>query len=226
MAKLKNGNKLFYGDNLDILRHKIQPGSVDLCYIDPPFNSKRNYNQIYNRVGKEDRAQAQAFIDTWIWDEYAIAGYAEILANDHGRFPVQLVDLIKGLHAVLGEDSLLAYLISIALRVTEIHRVLKLTGSFYLHCDPTASHYLKLILDAVFVPVGGDFRNEIVWCYKSGGASKLDFAKKHDIIFRYTKSGNFTFNYEKEKSYGQTGGGKAGKSNTIKMRSEPTLLLE
>jgi len=122
-----NGNKLFYGDNLDILRdkRKIKDESVDLCYIDPPFNSKRNYNQIYNRVGKEDRAQAQAFIDTWVWDDRAIAGYDEILSNAQGRFKPQVVELIKGLHAVLGEESLLAYLISMALRITEIHRVLK-----------------------------------------------------------------------------------------------------
>jgi site-specific DNA-methyltransferase (adenine-specific) len=101
--------------------------------------------------------------------------------------------------------------VSITLRVTEIQRVLKETGSFYLHCDPTASHYLKLVLDAVFCTQGGDFGNEIVWCYKSGGASKHHFAKKHDIIFRYTKSNKFTFNYEKEKSYGETGGGQGGK---------------
>jgi site-specific DNA-methyltransferase (adenine-specific) len=162
MAKLHAPNALYYGDNLEILRHKIKDETIDLCYIDPPFNSKRNYNQIYNRVGKEDRAQAQAFTDTWIWDEHAIAGHSEILANDHGRFQAQLVELIKGLHAVLGEDSLLAYLVSMALRITEIYRVLKTTGSFYLHCDPTASHYLKLILDSVFCGQGGDFRNEII----------------------------------------------------------------
>jgi site-specific DNA-methyltransferase (adenine-specific) len=95
-------NKLFYGDNLDILRKKIKDETVDLCYIDPPFNSKRNYNQIYNNVGGEDRAQAQAFMDTWTWDDLAIGGYAEILANDTGRFRPQLVALIKGLHDVLG----------------------------------------------------------------------------------------------------------------------------
>ncbi len=148
-------NKLFYGDNLDNLRRKIKDETVDLCYIDPPFNSKRNYNQIYNNIGGEDRAQAQAFIDTWIWDEHAIAGHDEIISNARGRFQPQLVELMKGLHAVLGEGSLLAYLVSMALRVTEIHRVLKPTGSFYLHCDPTSSHYLKLVLDAVFCGGGG-----------------------------------------------------------------------
>src|SRR6266516_1140227 len=142
-----NGNKLYYGDNLDVLRNKIRDETVDLCYIDPPFNSKRTYNQIYNNVGTEDRAQAQAFIDTWTWDDRAIAGYSEILANAEGRFQPQTVALIKGLHAVV-QGSLLAYLVSMALRITEIHRVLKTTGSFYLHCDPTASHYLKLVADS------------------------------------------------------------------------------
>ncbi len=98
-------NRLFYGDNLDILRRKIAAESVDLCYIDPPFNSKRNYNQIYNNIGGEDRAQARAFIDTWTWDELAIAAYDEILANAEGRFPAKLVDLMKGLTPVLGRNG-------------------------------------------------------------------------------------------------------------------------
>ena len=185
---------LYYGDNLDVLRKKIKDKTVDLCYIDPPFNSKRNYNQIYNNVGEEDRAQAQAFLDTWKWDDLASAGFTEILANAEGRFQSQLVELIKGLHGVLSEGGLLAYLVSLSLRVTEIHRVLKASGSFYLHCDPTASHYLKLVIDSIFVTQGGDFRNEIVWAYESGGRSKKDFGKKHDVIFRYTKSGSWIFN--------------------------------
>ena len=188
-------NRLFYGDNLAILRKgKIPSESVDLCYIDPPFNSKRNYNQIYNNIGGEDRAQAQAFTDTWTWDDLANAGYSEILANAEGRFPAQLVELIKGMRAVLQEGSILAYLVSMALRITEIHRVLTPTGTFCLHCDPTSSHYLKLVLDAVFCSQGGDFRNEIIWAYESGGRSKKDFGNKHDIVFRYTKSSKWTFN--------------------------------
>jgi DNA modification methylase len=156
-------NLLFYGDNLEILRRSGRDESIDLCYIDPPFNSKRNYFQIYNNVGTEDRALAEAFTDTWVWDSIAMAGYEEILSNPHGRFTPQIVDLIKGLRPVLKEGSLLAYLVSLALRITEIHRVLKRTGSFYLHCDPTASHYLKLILDAIFLPTGGEYVNEVVW---------------------------------------------------------------
>ena len=159
--------KLYYGDNLAILRRKIKDETVDLCYIDPPFNSKRNYNQIYNNYGDEDKAQSHAFTDTWVWDDDANIGYSEIISNENGWYTPQLVSLIKGLREILGGGSLLAYLISIALRVTEIQRVLKPTGSFFLHCDPTASHYLKLVLDAVFCPNGGDFQNEIIWCYKS-----------------------------------------------------------
>lgn len=189
-------NHLFYGDNLDVLRSKIPSESVDLIYIDPPFNSKRTYNQIYNNIGAEDLAQAQAFIDTWKWDDRARAGFQEILANEQGRFSKQVIELIKGLRAVLGEGSLLAYLVSMALRLTELHRVLRPTGSFYLHCDPTASHYLKLVLDAIFVPQGGEFQNEIIWGYSIGGKSKKHFGRKHDVILYYTKcsDGRHTFN--------------------------------
>lgn len=118
-AKPKAVNSLYYGDNLDVLRRKIKSESVDLCYIDPPFNSKRNYNQIYNNVGKEDRAQTQAFIDTWSWDDLSISGFDEVLSNSQGRFQPKLVELIKGLDRVLGRGSLLAYLISMSLRVTD-----------------------------------------------------------------------------------------------------------
>src|ERR1700730_4458636 len=94
---------LFYGDNLDILRKKIRDETVDLCYIDPPFNSKRNYNQIYNNVGTEDRAQAQAFIDTWVWDAQGMQGFEEIITNERGTYSQQTIELIKGLRNVLGE---------------------------------------------------------------------------------------------------------------------------
>ena len=141
-------NQLYYGDNLEVLRKYVKDETIDLCYIDPPFNSKRNYNQIYNNVGKEDQAQAQAFVDTWTWDEQATDGYSQILSNEGGRFTSQTIDLITGLHTVLKKGSLLAYLVSMTLRITEIQRALKPTGSFYLHCDPTASHYLKLVLDS------------------------------------------------------------------------------
>ena len=189
-------NKLYYGDNLDILRNKIRDESVDLCYIDPPFNSKRNYFQIYNRIGKEDMAQAQAFTDTWTWEEHAREGYEEIVTNAQGRFTRQTIELLNGLHHVLGEDSLFAYLISMTLRINEIQRVLKSTGSFYLHCDPTTSHYLKLVLDAVFVPHDGDFRNEIIWCYTAPSRVAGHFPRKHDVIFFYTKSEPAKLNFD------------------------------
>jgi len=98
---MTEANVLYYGDNLEVLRNKIQSATIDLCYIDPPFNSKRTYNQIYNNMGKEDRAQSQAFIDTWIWDDIAIEGYQEILDNTGGRFTKQTIELIKGLRNVL-----------------------------------------------------------------------------------------------------------------------------
>lgn len=190
-------NKLYYGDNLEILRNKIQDNSVDLCYIDPPFNSKRSYFQIYNNIGGEvDRAQSQAFTDTWTWDRSAETGFSQITSNYEGRFTRQVIELIRGLEIILGKGDLLAYLVSMTLRITEIFRVLKPTGSFYLHCDPTASHYLKLVLDAVFCGRGGDFQNEIVWCYKSRPQPKSYFGKKHDVLLFYTKSNSYTFNWE------------------------------
>src|SRR6185369_6643519 len=120
-------NTLFYGDNLDILRKKIRDESVDLCYIDPPFNSKRNYNQIYNNIGGEDKAQAQAFVDTWEWDDYANDGFNQILGNKNNVFTKQSIELISGLSKVLGKGSLLAYLVHMTLRIAEIYRVLKPT---------------------------------------------------------------------------------------------------
>ena len=197
-------NELYYGDNLQILRRKIAAESVDLCYIDPPFNSKRNYFQIYNNQGSEDRAQAQAFVDTWNWGDEAADGLDYILdierlnprAGDT-RWTEQTVELIRGLEKVLGRGSLLAYLVHMTLRIVEIHRVLKPTGSFYLHCDPTASHYLKLVLDAVFCGQGGDFLNEIVWRRYSRPKGSQFSAKRYgnstDIILFYSKTTSYHF---------------------------------
>jgi site-specific DNA-methyltransferase (adenine-specific) len=191
-------NQLFYGDNLEVLRKYIKDESVDLCYIDPPFNSKRNYNQIYNNLGKEDRAQAQAFIDTWTWDDHANQGLDEIFSNYQGHFTQQSIDLIGGLTKVLGKGSLLAYLVSMTLRIAEIYRILKLTGSFYLHCDQTASHYLKLLIDSIFCSQGGDFKNEIIWKRKSGRGEtnhkSSRFGVSIDTILFYTKSNQSCFN--------------------------------
>lgn len=197
-------NRLFYGDNLDVLRNKIHSESVDLCYIDPPFNSKRNYFQIYNNIGTDggDKAQAQAFMDTWEWGDEAEAGLnfiIDIQNLNNGKFTPQTVALIKGLEQVLGHGDLFAYLVHMTLRIVEIYRVLKPTGSFYLHCDPTASHYLKLVLDSVFCADGngGDFRNEIIWYYynKMHDSRKKLFSRATDTIFFYVKKfqEDFTF---------------------------------
>jgi DNA modification methylase len=185
-------NQLFYGDNLEVLQQYIKDESVDLCYIDPPFNSKKNYNQIYNNVGKEDTAQVQAFIDTWTWNQRANEGLVDITSNKNGVFTTQSIDLIIGLTKVLGKGSLLAYLVSMTQRIAEIYRVLKPTGSFYLHCDPTASHYLKLICDGLFCSRGGDFKNEIIWVRSTNPKGSQFKSKKFspftDTILFYTKS--------------------------------------
>jgi len=202
-------NKIYYGDNLDILRNYIESESIDLCYIDPPFNSKRNYNQIYNKVGDEDRALEQAFVDTWTWDDKAIQGLHEIQNGNNKNLTSQCIDLITGLIPVLGKNDLMAYLISMTLRIAEIHRILKPTGSFYLHCDHTASHYLKLVLDALFCKRGGKFQNEIVWHY-SGWNKKLKyhFEKRHDVILYYSKKNpvfnSFSVPYSSEQEYLKT----------------------
>ena len=183
-------NRLYYGDNLDILKKYIEDNSVDLIYIDPPFNSKRNYNIIYDGAV----AQAEAFKDTWslrsLQDEKRL-----IFIEEAQRYS-KIHNVIDAWEKLLinSNPSLFGYLVNMSIRLVELHRVLKDTGSFYLHCDPTASHYLKLILDQVFGIM--NFKNEIAWCYTSPGHSKRDFQRKHDIIFRYTKSDNFTFNQQ------------------------------
>ena len=206
-------NQLYYGDNLEIMRNEIPDESVDLCYIDPPFNSKRNYNQIYS-VNIEDKAQVQMFVDTWNWNHLAQSEFDEIRKNYNGIFTKQTSDLIRGLHQILGEGSLLSYLVSMTLRVNEIHRVLKSNGTFYLHCDSTASHYLKLVLDSIFGSYKNCFLNEIIWCYNIGGKSKRYFAKKHDTIFWYAKGKDYYFDGTKSGLQRDTGikstGGRMG----------------
>ena len=185
-------NQLYYGDNLEIMRNEIPDESVDLCYIDPPFNSNRNYNLIYNdnsKSSKTDTAQAQMFVDTWVWDSRTQSEYEKICLNHGGEFNSQTSDLIIGLYKILGACDLMAYLVSMAVRVNVIRKKLKLTGSFYLHCDPTASHYLKLLLDAVF---DKNFVNEITWkrSYAKGDAKQgsRHFGRITDTIFFYVKN--------------------------------------
>ena len=187
-------NQLFYGDNYEILQKYIKDESIDLVYIDPPFNSKRNYNQIYNNIGNEDKAQAQAFVDTWEWNLRAEKDLKEILTGNN--FTPQTIDLIIGLEKVLKKGTLLAYLTSMTLRINEMWRVLKPTGSFYLHCDPTASHYLKLLCDTIFCANrGGDFKNHLVWQRTSSHNNANRYGRNNDHLLFYVKDDNkYTFN--------------------------------
>ncbi|MCX8506636.1 MAG: DNA methyltransferase, partial [Alphaproteobacteria bacterium] len=188
-------------DNLDVLRNKIADGCVDLCYIDPPFNSNRNYFQIYNNIGKEDQAQAQAFVDTWEWGDEADRGLAwltDIAQLNSNKIPLETIQLVTGLEQVLKRGSLLAYLVSMTLRMVEIHRVLKSTGCFYLHCDPTASHYLKILCDTIFCRQGGEFLNEICWERTNAhNMSSKSWGKVQDTILLYAKSRDFCFNVQR-----------------------------
>lgn len=179
---------LHYGDNLEVLRESIRDESVDLIYLDPPFNSKRGYNLLFKSPdGHESNAQITAFDDTWHWNAQAEREFTEILHQKN----TDVAEMMQALRKFLGENDMMAYLTMMCNRFLELHRVLKSTGSLYLHCDPTASHYLKIVLDSVFGKE--NFRNEIVWCYRGGGASKKDFGKRHDIIFRYSKTNNYFF---------------------------------
>lgn len=179
-------NKLYYGDNLNILREYIADEIVDLIYLDPPFNSQATYNVLFKeRNGSKSAAQIKAFKDTWSWNIEAEKTYHEIVTKG----PKKLADLMQALRAFIvpkgyGND-MLAYLTMMAIRLIELHRVLKPTGSIYLHCDPTASHYLKLIMDAVFGYK--NYLNEIAWCYKEREIAKRYWNKKHDILLFYCK---------------------------------------
>ncbi len=192
-------NQLYYGDNLEILRNFVADESVDLCYIDPPFNSDENYNQTYATKDRKDVAQAQAFIDTWTWDSKAIQGFAAIQSNENGVCTPEVIHLMEGFRLVLSNNkSLLAYLVAMTQRIAEIYRVLKPTGSFYLHCDPTASHYLKLVCDALFCSEGrmGVFQNEIKWTrsFQHNLASKR-YDNVIDVLLFYTRNPTkYTFN--------------------------------
>jgi site-specific DNA-methyltransferase (adenine-specific) len=182
-------NSLLYGDNQSIMRKTIAAESVDLIYLDPPFKSDLNYNVLFKADGlKADEAQISVFKDTWTWDEAAQATYDELQNIQN----VTLVNFINALHAGLQRTPMLAYVVNMAIRMIEIHRVLKLTGSVYLHSDPTASHYLKMRMDAVFLPT--NFRSEIVW-RRTGSHNKMKrWAPIHDVLLFYTKSNDYTWN--------------------------------
>ena len=179
---------LYFGDNLDILREHVRDESVDLVYLDPPFNSKRDYNLLFKTPkGQNSDAQITAFEDSWHWGEQAETEYSEILHQSN----TEVAGMIEALRRFLGESDMLAYLTMMANRLIELHRVLKPTGSLYLHCDPTASHYLKIVLDAVFSP--GNFRNEIVWERFSAHNDSSRFGRVTDTILFYTNSETYTF---------------------------------
>ena len=182
-------NQLFFGDNLDVLRESIKDESVDLVYLDPPFNSKRDYNLLFkSKEGGESHAQITAFEDSWHWGDQAEREFSEIL---HGG-NTQMADLINAFRGFLGENDLMAYLVMMANRLLELHRVLKPTGSLYLHCDPTASHYLKLVLDGVFGPE--NYLNEVIWKRTSSHSSAKRFGPLHDTILFYGKTQKFIWN--------------------------------
>ncbi len=181
-ATLEHVNRLCYGDNLDTLR-TLPSESVDLIYLDPPYNSKRVYNCSFGA-----KAQAKAFDDNWSWGQEQIRWLNDI--NERNKNVWCLLNCL--MKTFKRNDGLPAYLVAMTVRLIEMHRVLKSTGSIYLHVDPTASHYLKLVMDQVFG--GGRFRNEIIWCYTGPSPCKRYFPKKHDTILFYSKDEDYTFN--------------------------------
>jgi site-specific DNA-methyltransferase (adenine-specific) len=180
-------NVLYYGDNLDVLRRHIPDESVDLVYLDPPFNSNADYNILFEEHGEKAAAQVQAFTDTWEWNTEARGAYEEIVEAGGGT-----ADTMRAFRTMLGGSDMLAYLSMMAPRLIELRRVLKPTGSLYLHCDPTASHYLKLLLDSIFGPK--NFRNEIIWWYRKWSRGERQFLRNHDVLLFYSKSSENKFN--------------------------------
>jgi len=180
-------NALYYGDNLEVLREHVAAESVDLIYLDPPFKSDQNYNVLFaEQNGTRSAAQIRAFEDTWQWDQTAAAAYQGVVEAG-GR--VSLV--MQGFRQAIGANDVLAYLAMMAPRLKELHRVLKPTGSIYLHCDPTANHYLKLLMDAVFGPA--NFLSEIIWKRTHAHGSSRRFAPVHDTILYYAKSASYVW---------------------------------
>jgi DNA methylase len=185
-------NRLYYGDNLEILRRYVKDESVDLVYLDPPFNSNRNYNVLFaEKDGSRAAAQIQAFEDTWHWDDGSERAL-QALVERGGK----ISQALQALRQMLGASDMLAYLTMMAARLVELHRVLKSTGSLYLHCDATASHYLKLILDTIFDP--RNFRNEIMWKRSSAHSDTKQgsrhFGRITDTILFYAKGPDNTWN--------------------------------
>ena len=182
-------NKLYFGDNLDILREHVPDESVDLVYLDPPFNSNATYNVLFKEAsGEGSAAQMYAFGDTWHWAMESEYAYRDVVTQG----PKRLGDLLQAMRSFLGQNDMMAYLTMMAQRMTELHRVLKPTGSIYLHCDPTASHYLKLLMDAVFR--AEHFRNEVTWRRTTAHSDSSWYGANTDTILFYTKGEQWTWN--------------------------------
>jgi DNA modification methylase len=185
-------NLLYYGDNLDILRRYVKDETVDLVYLDPPFNSNTNYNVLFaEKDGSRAASQIQAFSDTWTWTQESESVFAEIVTAG-GR----VADCLQAFRTFLGECDMLAYLVMMAPRLVELRRVMKPTASIYLHCDPSASHYLKMLMDAVFGPA--NFRTEVVWkrssAHSDAKQGRAQHGRIHDVILFYTKNDKWFWN--------------------------------
>ena len=183
-------NKLYYGDNLPILREYVEDASVDLIYLDPPFNSNRSYNVLFrDESGLDSDAQILAFGDSWHWGPSAEATWHDLVSG-----PDDVATLMNALRQLLGENQMMAYLVMMCARLVELRRVLKPTGSLYLHCDPTASHYLKVVLDTIFG--NSSFRAEIVWRRHAHSHSlgAKQWPAIHDVLLMYSRSANWTWN--------------------------------
>jgi len=182
---------LYYGDNLDVLRTHIKDETIDLIYLDPPFNSKTDYNILFKEhSGELSESQIRAFKDSWKWDKKAQETYEYLLDTSH--VPANVSKSMNSIVDFIGKNDLSAYLVMMAVRLIELRRVLKSTGSIYLHCDPTASHYLKVIMDTIFSPE--NFRNEIIWKRTSAHNDPGRYGRIHDVLLFYTKTDQFTFN--------------------------------
>ena len=186
-------NRLYYGDNLEVLRNEVADASIDLVYLDPPFNSNAGYNVLFKSAsGAGADASIEAFDDTWTWGDSAKEALLDIASGTNRALQV----MMEAMHSAIGENPLMAYLAMMAVRLVELHRVLNDTGSLYLHCDPTASHYLKLVLDAVFG--AENYRAEIIWKRYGAHSNSGGYGRVHDTIFFYSKDKEFVFNKQHE----------------------------
>lgn len=181
-------NTLYYGDNLEILRRYLPDESVDLVYLDPPFNSNQNYNVLFKeKNGSQAASQIRAFEDFWTWSSDDEELYADLVTKGD-----KVADCLKAFRTFLGPCDMLAYLVMMAPRLVELRRAMKPTASIYLHCDPAASHYLKMLMDAVFGP--GYFLSEVIWKRTSAHSGSKRWGPVHDVILFYSKSSAFIWN--------------------------------